>query len=589
MHPCTHAACAATLITTILMGCGGGGGGDPATGGGGSTTPPPPPPPAQATFSLNTATLHFQAAKPNGAVPASQTVTASVTGGTVTGTLYIVVRVTGPAVANVTNITLSSSTSGQGSVVPADPAQLGYGSFSSTITVAACTTDPNCTGAQLAGSPATINATYTVGPSVEIDTVMPRVVASGDTGTVILRGHGFTPATSLTFGSQSATSLTVVNDSEIHASYPSLPAGSYPISLNTGAISYHGTLVSVAPPAFPAASLTYPSAPIAVQGLVFDAEHSALFVGVHGASGDTVLRYSFSGGAWLSPSSAAVGTLGSIALSHDGSQLLVAADSGLTELSSQDLSVTRTTPLPVAVGRDQPINIALANDGNALITRDLGGFTRPLLYSEGSKTLIVAGAATSTSLAYNAYAGASGDGSSVLIAQAGGISSLQPLLKYNATLGTVTPTSLNFETTANVYAPQTLAGFAPAMDTNGSHVILLGQGQTPSPFTPLVYDAQQHLLGVLPEATIAAAINPDGTRAYALDDSGNLSAFDLTASPPGQGAYPQLGASVMLGTFGETDSFGEHPYARVKMAISPDGGTLFLAGAGGIAVQPAPH
>lgn len=584
MHPDSiKAAAAAALMTMILLGCGGGG-----SGGGGSTTPPPPPPPAQPTFSLSTSTLHFQAAKPNGAAPASQVVTASVTGSV--SFVYLIIRVTGPAVANVTNITLSSTNSGQGSVVPADPAQLGYGSFSSTITVVACTTDPNCSGAQLAGSPATINVTYTVGSSVETDTVMPRVVAAGGTGAVILRGHGFTPATSVTFGSQSATSLTVVNDSEIHASYPSLPAGAYPISLNAGALSYHASLVSVASPAFSAASLTYPAAPIAVQGLVFDAERNALFVAVHGASSDTVLRYAFSGGAWQSPSAATVGTLGGITLSHDGSQLLVAADSGLTELSSQDLSVTRTTALPVDVGRDQPFSIALANDGNAVITRDLGGFTRPLLYSESAQTLIVEGAQTSGSLAYNAFAGASGDGSSVLIAQAGGLSSPQPLLKYDATLGTVAPTNLNYETTANVYGPQTLAGFAPAMDTKGSHIVLIGHVQLASVFATQVYDSNLQLLGTLPQATIAAAVSPDGTRAYALDDSGNLAAFDLTTSPAGQGAYPQVGASVMLGTFGETTDYaGELPYARVKMAISPDGGTLFLAGSGAIGVQPAPH
>ena len=573
----------AALILLISFGCGGGGG----DSGSASTPPPPPPPPAQPTFSLGTSTLHFQAAKPNGGAPASQVVTASVTGSV--SFVYLIIRVTGPAVANVTSITLSSTNSGQGTVVPADPAQLGYGSFSSTITVVACTTDPNCSGAQLAGSPATLNVTYTVGSSVETDTVMPRVVAAGRTGAVILRGQGFTPATSVTFGSQSATSLTVVNDSEIHASYPSLPAGTYPISLNAGALSYHASLVSVAPPAFPAASLTYPAAPLAVQGLVFDAERSALFVAVHGASGDSVLRYAFSGGAWQSPSTATVGTLGGISLSHDGSELLVAAASGLTELSPQDLSVTLTTPLPQEVDRNQPYGIALANDGNAVITRDLGGFSRPLLYSESAKTLIVEGAQTSGSLAYNAFAGASGDGSSVLIAQAGGLSSVQPLLKYNAALGTLTPTSLNYQTTANVYAPQTIAAFAPAMDTNGSHIILIGSAQLATAFATQVYGSNLQLLGTLPATTIAAAVSPDGTRAYALDDSGNLSAFDLTASPAGQGAYPQVGAAVMLGTFGETDSFGEAPYGRVKMAISPDGGTLFLAGSGGVGVQPAPH
>jgi hypothetical protein len=74
----------------------------------------------------------------------------------------MVVKVTGPAVSNVANFTITGTTGGYALVYPQGQSALGPGTFSSTITVIACTTDPNCTSSQLGGSPATINVTYTI-------------------------------------------------------------------------------------------------------------------------------------------------------------------------------------------------------------------------------------------------------------------------------------------------------------------------------------------------------------------------------------------------------------------------------------------
>src|SRR5207237_9659927 len=50
--------------------------------------------------------------------------------------------------------------------------------------------------------------------------VSPNSIATNDTQEVILRGHAFTGATGVNFGSTPATSFTVVNDSELHAITP---------------------------------------------------------------------------------------------------------------------------------------------------------------------------------------------------------------------------------------------------------------------------------------------------------------------------------------------------------------------------------
>ncbi|HSB02736.1 MAG TPA: FG-GAP-like repeat-containing protein [Anaerolineales bacterium] len=130
----------------ILAACNGGGGGDSNNG--------------SSRLSLSSNVLTFNA--PNtSSTPSSQIITATVTGVT-SGTLYIKIVSTGPAVASITNIIVTGTTSGQGTINPASAATLGPGIHTSTITVYACTTDPNCTSGQLAGSPQTVNVTYTI-------------------------------------------------------------------------------------------------------------------------------------------------------------------------------------------------------------------------------------------------------------------------------------------------------------------------------------------------------------------------------------------------------------------------------------------
>jgi hypothetical protein len=131
----------------ILVACSGGGGG----GSGGSSS---------GTLILSTNVLTFSASNTN-TTPPSQIITATVTGVT-SGTLYIKIVSVGPAVASITNIVVTGTTTGQGTINPATAATLGPGLHTSTITVYACTTDPDCSSGQLTGSPQTVNVNYTV-------------------------------------------------------------------------------------------------------------------------------------------------------------------------------------------------------------------------------------------------------------------------------------------------------------------------------------------------------------------------------------------------------------------------------------------
>ena len=109
---------------------------------------------------LSTNVLTFTGPNTN-STPPSQIITATVTGVT-SGTLYIKIVSTGSAVASITNIFVNGTTSGQGTINPASASALGPGLHTSTITVYVCTTDPDCTSGQLAGSPQIVNVTYTI-------------------------------------------------------------------------------------------------------------------------------------------------------------------------------------------------------------------------------------------------------------------------------------------------------------------------------------------------------------------------------------------------------------------------------------------
>jgi hypothetical protein len=136
-------------LSLALVGCGGGGGG----GGGGSTSPPP------LTMTLSATSLTFAAT--DATTPAGQTVTANFSG-TGSGTLYVLIAPADPALLSVGNVAITGTTSGQALVTPSAPTTAGAGNHSTTIVVTACLNDATCKTNQVAGSPQTINVTYTV-------------------------------------------------------------------------------------------------------------------------------------------------------------------------------------------------------------------------------------------------------------------------------------------------------------------------------------------------------------------------------------------------------------------------------------------
>jgi hypothetical protein len=555
------------LLSLSLAACGGGGSGSSDT-----TSPPA----STVTFSVNTKSLQFTATGANDATPASQAITATVTGNP-TGTLYVLVNANGDAVSQVGNIVISGN-SGQGSVSVKPPSLVGVGSHTSTITIRACLNDQTCATGQLSGSPQAVNVTYTVNATAVADTVMPHTLAAGISGQIIVRGHGLMGVTSVAFGSTPATSLSVVSDSELHVNYPStLPAGTYPVSLNGGAIAFSGTVAVVATPAFSAQTLAFPEQPTRLLEMVYDPERGALFVAAaFSQSGNNKLwRYTYSGGAWsASPQVIPVPDLRDITFSADHSRLLVSTSFTLTEYDATNpaagaLKMLASIPSASSVTTPFFKMLALSNDGNIIITSgeiSVSGDLDAYLYSAATGT--IAPFANFSALLYSlnddnvSTIRASADGSHVFGIN-GGTSPASKALIYTTA------------TQVFMQAPFAAAGGYAALDSSASKVaVYTNTGMS-------VYDSSNKLLGSIAISPLVLVINPQGTRAYAFTFDRLMITYDLT-SATGGGALAQAGASVsqQLPTANEA--------AVILSAISPDGGTIFLASDAGIRVVPTP-
>lgn len=568
LRPGWHLAVIA--LCALLTSCGGGSGG--TTGGGSASVPPP------VSISYSTTSINFEAAKPYSPTPASQTIVGTVTGSAPTSTLYIIVAESNPQVATVGNFVITGSTSGQATVTPASPRALLAGSYQETLTVRACLNDPTCTTGQIGGSPQTITVSYNIGSTVDADTVTPRVVESNVAGKVVLRGRGFANGDDVTIGSTVIpySSISYYSDSDMTVSYPPLAAGTYPISIKSvgSTVSYAATLTVVDPTAYPAAFLPYPGiSPFAIESLLYDAQNRALFVALATGPGSMLLRYAYDGANWSSPTSVPIPGLLQIQLSPDGTRLLALIQTSeqvsIAELDPVTLAQTADTPLPSSVATffgdpAQNGSFSLANDGNAIVVfgtdfsvkAPTQSIANAFVFGTNSRQFSVIGVASTPIEPIS-----SGDGNVVAFGDI-----------YTASVGT-----------EESFGSSLLGGPGSSGDLNGDKFV------EPNPYglSPGVYDSVLGgELGTLPQMQ-GAVINSDGTRVYVieraqLDPSPDLHIFDSSGVPNGTVLdYPEVTPALTLaGDPGVASSVAP------LLTISVDSGTVFIAGANGIAVQP---
>ncbi|HEY6643315.1 IPT/TIG domain-containing protein [Povalibacter sp.] len=504
---------------------------------------------------LSTHSLTFSAAAPTAATPAAQTITASFSA----GIANLSVVHTGQGIAKVT--TAVNGTTAQIVVTPSDPATIGAGRFTGTLAVTGyfCA-DTACSRLEAGGSQ-TVTAKYQISPVV--DYVAPNVATAGVSGTAVIRGSGFNgyAIQSVKFGDVAATSLTVVNGSEIRAAYPALPAGSYAVSLgiptHEGTPPSTATLIAVDAVTRTAQTLPWPAAVTAVTSLRHDAQRDALLVSTDIADG-TVVRYAHAGGAWEPATTTAIAGVRDIALSTDGAQLLALSRTGLTPLDPVTLAPATTIAAPSLPEKSFLKTLAVANNNLAIVTTGIAESKATELYTYIVRTGVMTKLPTALN---NASMGSSTNGALIGIIQG------------DSTL-TTAPAAYTYAAASGTFSPLGVAlnqnSVAPVLDRDATRLVLNGVN---------VYGADFALLGKLPETTLAVSLRPDGKRAYTYDSAAaGILTFDISATKNGA-AFTALGAATPLAAA---------PGASAKMTISADGKTLFIAGTTQIVVLPAP-
>ncbi len=372
------------------------------------------------------------------------------------------------------------------------------------------------------------------------------------------------------FGSTPADSFTVVNATEIRAHFPAtLANGRHTIHLQTNAagVKEFAQMAVVDAPTFTAQALAYPGTKESVpNAVVYDPERAALGVSIwHPFTGETeFVHFASDHNVWQAPIALPLINSYGFALSQDGNEWIAVEENSLIHIDVNTL--TRLASVVSPVNPDSSLQIAdmaVANDGTLVMFADVS-------YNCGA-TLILYDPQTHAFdqpeyTACRGHVGASSDGSRVLIAEYANFGA-NDIFSVDTTAKTTSETGVPASTSAK-----------PELDRTGSRVVF---------DKTRVYDGQYTHLGDLPGTTEAIVLNPEGTRAYAYDQSGKLIAYALD-SPPVGGIFQQAGSPITLAASPGTQWAPPYIDTKVMMAITPDGKTVFIAGNDYVVVQPVP-
>lgn len=513
-------------------------------------------------LTLSTTALTFTADAPDAQTPPTQIITATVGEGVVN----VAAIHTGTAIGNVTT-TLQGGTA-QIAVEPLAPLAVGPGQFTSTLMVTTYACADTACSRLAAGESRSVAVSYQVSPVVSY--IAPRVTYTNDTAPLVVRGLGLDrfAIAGVNFGELPATETKTPTYSRIDVTPPALAAGVYPVTLSVpshqGAVPSQASLLVRDRPSFTAQTLAYPVAPTAIRRVLFDPARDALLVATD-ANGGTLLRYAYDGANWSAPTSVNIADLQDVGLSIDGATLIAVARRALIPVDPETLALG-TAVNDLALSADLFLtHIMVGNDNVAVITTGTAStgtasndatFTPPYAYD------IRTGAVAVPAFTYeNATPAISGNGAQGVLVQG------RPGRTNPLTLERYTPEAAF---TSSVVSLQQNS-IPPTMDRNATRAVFNG--------TQVFNGAADDLLGTLPATVAAVALRPDGTRAYTLDSAtGGIHTYDISADANGE-AYGEVGSMQTL-----AGAPGDAP----RMIVTPDGGTLVIAGTTQVVVQPIP-
>ena len=338
-----------------------------------------------------------------------------------------------------------------------------------------------------------------------VDFVSPHVAYLGEQLGVVIRGAGFSGATTVMFGDQPAATMQVKSDTEIRAVPPVIGTASRrPVTVRD-AMGRYGASADLVVRAHPSYGYTALTTGVGFQDrtVIYDAERDAVFsycswFGNYSATTpSTINRYAYESttGAWTMTSSY-VPSLYDIAMSPDGKYLIALGTSRLWLLDPVDFSTIGFTDL-TQTGLGTAGQLGVADDGRVLV-RDYG-----VAYSLVTKAFTPAVFPAGIGIVFSI------DGSRGIVGDAN-TSDTIPLSIYDASTGFISPS-------------QTLEYFQlPSMDRTGARYFAGGN----------LRDQNLVLIGGVP--TFLGYMPPDGKHAYDVDSANmaHIRSFDLSGNGP---------------------------------------------------------
>lgn len=411
------------------------------------------------------------------------------------------------------------------SLVSTEVAKLAGGNNTTTITLTP--NEANVSPAQI-----TVNL---INKLPVVNYVAPYVAYTNTIGSdyVIIRGQGFAGITQdVKFGTELATNVNVVSDTELHVTPPVLTAGKYAVYVsNPLAIELtQADLVVKEPTSFSNQTVTT-NFGSSNKRIIYDAERDLVFesrcyfCGFSSAIASKIIKYQFNtvSNLWEYtlfdyPS------IVDISLTPDGKELLVLTSTQLLQVDPDTMTTNKAINLafnPVGT----TYQMAVLNSGMVLFRS--GRATYNLIDGSFGTLEDLGGLRIDTSPDGSRAVGGSADNSGS-----------KPFKYYDASTNTVITTNAFYYYVRGM------------MDTHATRLFSSGN----------IFDADFNLLGTLNASSQLGTISPDGQLVYGSSGT-QINVFDLTGLSP---------FSVM-GTL-----TAEEPG---QMVMSPDGNTLFSVGA----------
>jgi len=399
--------------------------------------------------------------------------------------------------------------------------------------------------------------------------VAPYVALENTEAEVIIRGGGFNMLVNpqVQFGTEAGTKLQVISDTELRVTHPALTANSY-------AIQVKGTNYSIPsdPHLLVVTALNYSydyapggvlSTPIAAKRVIYDAERKAVYTFME----NFIQWYQYTDLGWTHTIITKGGHVFlNYDISPDGSYFYILGTNG--DLDKYDVTTFATaspafTDSAYFMESGAPGDLAFANDGSVIV---------PHAFSFSGASIVKS--------RYDTRVGISVDMDRSSEGQANDVTDVRVRFSANGQRGivvyqssaTVVPPVEYYDATTNriIDTGLTMNVSGLSIDRTGDMFIL----------NTSVYNANFVLLGNLPDTARVNIISPDGHWAFSYEESPNkvLRKYDLS-SVGTDGYFAEQGSGL---------SIADSPGPNALMAVSPDGGSLFIVGDYGLVVSPSP-